>query len=110
MPVNVAQHADNARNAFATWTALPKPAWFKRATVLEEVNEWMRATYKKTYSELDSWAQGGNGPYHIYRDLPEENDAHGVEDLIEAALYSAIGNDTPQNRQQPRTNVGLFGP
>lgn len=110
IPVNVAQHADNARNTFRTWTALPKPAWFKRPTVLAEVNEWMHATYKKSFSELDTWAQGDDGPYRVYRDLPEENDAHGIEDLVQAALYTRIGHDTPVNRKKRRDDVTLFGP
>jgi len=110
IPMNVAQHADNARNNFRVWTALPKPAWFKRPTVLAEVNEWMRATYKKSFSELDTWAQGDDGPYRVYRDLPEENDAHGIEDLVQTALYARIGNDTPANRKKRRDNVTLFGP
>lgn len=109
IPVNIAQHADAARAGFQVYTSLAKPAWFKRATVLDEVNEWMRATYKKTYSEMDDWAQSSKGPYRIYRDLPEENDAHGIEDLVKTALYAAIGNDTPQNREKGR-NDPVFGP
>ena len=109
IPENVARHADTHRDYFANYLASSRPAWFKRATILDEVNEWMRATYKKTYSELDTWAQGPDGPYRVYRDLPEENDAHGIEDLVQAELFQRIGLDTPANRSK-RRNDPVFGP
>ncbi len=109
IPANVAQHADVHRDYFANYLNASRPAWFKRPTVLNEVNEWMRATYKKTFSEMDTWAQGDDGPYRIYRDLPEENDAHGIENRVQSDLYQRIGNDTPTNRRKPRTDP-VFGP
>ncbi len=109
IPLNVAQHADVRSTYFANYLTSSRPPWFKRPTILDEVNEWMRATYKKTYSEMDGWAQGSDGPYKIYRDLPEENDAHGIEDKVQATLYTLIGNDTPANRKKLRTDV-VFGP
>jgi len=109
IPAGVAQHAEMMRGYFDNYLNSTRPAWFKRATVLDEVHEWMRATYKKTFSEMDTWAQGDDGPYRIYRDLPEENDAHGIEDVLQAELYRRIGNDTPVNRKKHR-NDPVFGP
>ncbi len=109
VPISVVQHADRMRDYFSNYVSATKPAWFKRATTLDEVNEWMRATYKKTYSELDGWAQGPDGPYKVYRDLPEENDAHGIEDVLQVRVYMRCGNDTPANRKKPRTDA-VFGP
>ena len=60
----------------------------------------MRATYKKTYRELDSFAQNeddyagsllGN-VYNMYRSLPEEHDAHSIEDLVQSDLKALIGH------------------
>jgi hypothetical protein len=109
IPANVAEHANSRRDYFANYISAAKPAWFKRSTVLDEINEWMRASYKKTFSEMDSWAQGDDGPYRIYRDLPEENDAHGIEKLVQAGIYQWIGHDTPLDRKKRRTDV-TFGP
>jgi hypothetical protein len=110
IPTGVAHHAYTHRDYFANYLKSSRPAWFKRPSILDEVNEWMRATYKKTYAELDGWAQGADGPYQIYRDLPEENDAHGIEDQVQAGIYLKIGKDTPQNRKKKRTDPVFAGP
>lgn len=115
IPLNVAQHAHNSRAGFTTFIGLPKPAWFKRATILLEVEDWMRATYKGTYGEMDSFAQSEDDDpnairenvYNMYRSLPEENDAHAIEDLVVQALTTSIGHAGSENER--RTNVGLFG-
>jgi hypothetical protein len=51
----------------------------------------MRATYKGTLSAVNAWTQGGDGPYDIYRDQPEEHDPHEIGDLIVAAIDTATG-------------------
>jgi hypothetical protein len=115
IPAPAAQHAYNSRANFNVFAALPKPNWFQRSTILLEVEDWMRATYKKTFGEMDSFAQReDDGPgairdnvYRMYRNLPEEHDAHSIEDLVDAALKNRIGH--PGSENQPRTNVGLFG-
>lgn len=115
IPLNVAQQAVASRANFTTFIALPKPAWFKRATVLLEVEDWMRATYKKTYGEMDSFAQSEDDDpnanrdnvYNMYRSLPEENDAHAIEDLVVQDLKTRIGHAGSENER--RTNTGLFG-
>jgi hypothetical protein len=108
LPLAVVRHADINRDGFQTFIDGARPAWFKRSTVLDEVNEWMRATYKKTFSELDTWAQGNDGPYRIYRDLPEENDAHGIEAWVESGLYQRIGHVVWFKKRRDQT--AIFGP
>jgi hypothetical protein len=115
IPATAAQHAYNSRASFDAFTALPKPNWFQRSTVLLEVEDWMRATYKKTFGEMDSFAQREDDPddairdnvYRMYRNLPEEHDAHSIEDLVQTALKNRIGHAGSAN--QRRTNVALFG-
>ena len=109
IPQEKAMHALLSSGAFATYIALPKPAWYKRNTALLEVEEWMRSTYKRTLGNINRWAQSDHGPYKIYRDLPEEHDAHEIEKLVEAALKNRIGHNYILNKDQPRSNTGLFG-
>jgi len=40
---------------------------------------------------MNEWAQSDHGPYKIYRDLPEEHDAHEIEDLVKTRITQAIG-------------------
>ena len=111
IPMMVAQHADNNRAGFAHFTALGKPAWFKRATVQLEVEEWMRSLAKKTlFEQVTMFGEGGDAPMEFYKDLPVELDAHAIEDGIKAATTTLIGHNYHANKLQPRTNTGLFGP
>ncbi len=111
----VAQHAYDNRAGFDGFTALPKPSWFQRDTILKEVEDWMRATYKKTYSEMDSFAQAeSDAPdalrdnvYLMYRSLPEEHDAHAIEEMVVTNLTARIGHAGHENKR--RTDP-LFGP
>ena len=58
--------------------------------MLLEVEEWMRSTYKRTLGGMNRWAQSDHGPYKIYRDLPEEHDAHEIEKRIKTVLLAKI--------------------
>lgn len=109
IPVNVAGVAETAKLGFDGFINLPKPSWFKRQTALLEVEEWMRSTYKRTLGGMNEWAQSDHGPYKIYRDLPEEHDAHEIEKLIKNRVKQLIGHNYPLNKNQPRSNTGLFG-
>jgi hypothetical protein len=99
LPAQVTNHAHIHCAYFDNFTASAKPAWFKRETILKEVEDWMRATYKKTYSEMDVFAQRADDApdalrrnvHLMYRALPEENDAFGVEELIHRELMMRIG-------------------
>lgn len=108
IPLSVAQHADRQRDSFAGYVGAVRPAWFWRAA-LDEVSDWLRATYKKRFSESGTWMQRPHGPYRVHRDRPEENDARSLEELVQAALYRRIGHDTPRNRHKRRTDIDLFG-
>lgn len=108
IPLSVAQHADRQRDSFASYLGAGRPSWFHRAA-LDEVNDWLRATYKKRFSESGNWIQRPHGPYRVQRNRPEENDARSLEELVQAALYRRIGHDTPRNRHQRRTDIDLFG-
>lgn len=115
IPMNVATQAQIHRDSFDNFCAATKPTWFKRETILKEVEEWMRATYKKTLSEMDTFAQAEDDDvntiranvYNMYRSLPEENDAHAIEELVDRDLTARIGH--PNSKSLRRTNA-LFGP
>jgi len=109
IPITVARTAEAAKAGFNGYIGLAKPQWFKRKTVLLEVEEWMRSTFKKTLGEMSAWAQSDAGPYKIYRALPEEHDAHSIEDLIVKGITTRIGHDLKVRGKQPRTNTALFG-
>jgi hypothetical protein len=108
IPLSVAQHADRQRDSFPTYLESATPAWFRRAP-LDEVNDWLRATYGRRFSESGTWMQRPHGPHRVQRNRPEENDARSLEELVQAALYRRIGHDTPRNRQKRRTDIDLFG-
>ena len=91
IPQNVSTSAYGVRGQFATYTNATKPAWFRRSTVKLEVEEWMRATYKGTLSGVNRWTQSDDGPYSMYRDQPEEHDAHEIGNKIVAAIDTATG-------------------
>ncbi|MCA9539583.1 MAG: hypothetical protein KC620_11885 [Myxococcales bacterium] len=111
IPQHVVQHASTRATYFNNYLNASRPTWFKRPTVLDEINEWMRATGKKTYSEMDAWAQDDDSDRErvnrMYRDLPEENDAHGIEEKVAAEIVQRIGHATDRSR---RRNDLLFGP
>jgi hypothetical protein len=106
IPINVAGTAVTAKTGFNGYLNLSKPTWFKRRTVLLEVEEWMRSTYKRTLGGMNEWAQSDHGPYKIYRDLPEEHDAHEIENLIKARITQAIGHNFQANNNKRRSVLG----
>lgn len=108
IPQNVAGTAVTAKMGFASFIK-SKPAWFKRQTALAEVEEWMRSTYKRTLGSMNEWAQSDHGPFKIYRDLPEEHDAHEIERVIKQNVTQLIGHNYHTNKLQPRSNTALFG-
>lgn len=113
VPVAVAQHADTNRAAFSNFTGLARPAWFKRNTVRLEVEEWMRSIAKQTLFGMTMWVEVNAGAtsttYGMYRNLPVEIDAHGIEDLVINRVEAIVGLPRAAHGAQPRTNIGLFG-
>jgi hypothetical protein len=109
IPITVARTAEAAKGGFDGYIGLAKPQWFKRKTVLLEVEDWMRSTFKKTLGEMGAWAQSDAGPYKIYKGLPEEHDAHSIEALVVSGITTRIGHTVQQRGAQPRTNTALFG-
>jgi hypothetical protein len=91
IPMNVATSAYASRAQFTAFINSGRPLWFKRSTVLLEVEEWMRATYSGSLSAVNSWTQGDEGPYSMYRNQPEEHDAHGIGNAIVDAIDNATG-------------------
>ena len=106
IPINVAGTAETAKLGFTGYLQLSKPTWFKRATVLLEVEEWMRSTYKRTLGGMNEWAQSDHGPYKIYRDLPEEHDAHEIEKLISSKITQVIGHNLEMDKDRRRSALG----
>lgn len=81
IPQNVADAACRTADQFAQFTSGPKPAWFKRNSVLLETEDWMRASYSGSLSETNAFAQTG-ASRKMYRDQPEEHDAHEIGNAI----------------------------
>jgi len=106
IPINVAGTAVTAKSGFNGYLQLGKPVWFKRQTTLLEVEEWMRSTYKRTLGGMNEWAQSDHGPYKIYRDLPEEHDAHEIEKLISRKIIQTIGHNFQANKDKRRSALG----
>jgi hypothetical protein len=112
IPLTTAQAAEASSAEFNDFLALPKPEWFRRATSKLEVEDWLRADFKKTLHEMDSLAQehGNNSGFRMkamYHALPEENDAHAIEEMVSGAIVLQIGH--PTSKQVKRTNTALFG-
>ena len=108
IPQNVADHAVANRDKFGAFCKSARPDWFQRESTLKEVEDWMRATYKKTYAEMDAFAQAVDDDdeairpnvYNMYRSLPEEVDAHGIEDKVQEGIYALVGNKhLPRSRR-----------
>lgn len=91
IPQDVANSAYGGKGQFTAYLNGGKPAWFRRGSVQLEVEEWMRATYKGTLSGLNRWTQSDDGPYKMYRDQPEEYDAHAIGNRIVAAIDASTG-------------------
>jgi hypothetical protein len=91
VPANVSTSAYASRAQFTAFVNSGRPLWFKRSSVLLETEEWMRATYAGSLSALNAWTQGDDGPYQMYRNQPEEHDAHGIGNAIVTAVDSATG-------------------
>ncbi len=113
MPLDAARDAEASRDEFNEYLGLPPPDWFKRGTAKPEVEDWMRSNYKKTLSEMDAFAQD----HHLnpsmrlkamYKALPEEIDAHAIEEMAADAITQRIGR--PSSRYERRTDTALFGP
>ncbi len=91
IPAVVAASAYASRAQFAAFQNSAKPNWCKRDSILHEVEDWMRATYSGSLSQVNSWTQSDEGTYDMYRDQPEEADAHGIGNAIVAAIDAATG-------------------
>jgi hypothetical protein len=55
---------------------------------------------------MNEWAQSDHGPYKIYRDLPEEHDAHEIERLVERRIIQMIGHNFNANKNKRRSALG----
>ncbi|HUI57096.1 MAG TPA: hypothetical protein VLY04_19105 [Bryobacteraceae bacterium] len=114
VPTAQATTADTNSGLFAGFIALPKPAWFKRRTVLLEVEEWMRSIAKTTLFGMTMFVEEKGTTTaemnKMYKDLPVELDAHKIEDSVAAQTELLIGHTVAADGAQPRTNAALFGP
>jgi len=112
IPSDIASNAVAKKSQFAAFIALPKPTWFKRDTMLLEVEDWMRECFKLTLGGVGNFAQeiGGKGAsgYRFYHDQPTENDAHGIEDTLKPMLTNRIGKNFAMNANKKRTDA-VFG-
>jgi hypothetical protein len=112
IPLTTAQAAEASSAEVKDFLALPKPEWFRRATATLELEDWLRADFKKTLHEMDELAQnhGNNSGFRMkamYHALPEELDAHSIEEMVSEAIVLQIGH--PTNRREMRTNTAIFG-
>ena len=91
IPLNVAQHGHTNLGLFNGFALGVMPAWFRRGSITRETEEWMRATYNGSLAGLNRWTQSDDGTYKMYRDQPEEHDAHEIGNRLVAALDLATG-------------------
>lgn len=92
--------------AFTDFVDADRPDWFLKPTVHAEVEDWMRSCYAPTLSEM-TWAveahartENDRRSYAMYRALPMERDACGLQAVIEAemknrfplATFQALGH------------------
>jgi len=110
IPPKIAARAEMVRFHYKHYLALPllphvSVSW------ADEVSEWLESTYKSSRKGLGTFAQDDNSPVAmlLYKKLPEEKDAFAIEAMASQALKNRIGHLYPVNRNQPRTNVALFG-
>lgn len=94
IPKTTATNAVGRKAEFANFISGNRPKWFRRDTILLETEEWMRGTYKRgELSVLNKWAQEGlSRP--IYRDQPEEYDAHEIGNAIVKEIDEFSGQDS----------------
>jgi hypothetical protein len=110
IPARVVDHAVIHQAYFDNFASSSVPAWFRRNTVVAEVDDWMRTRYKMTQNELTSFLQGDDGPFKMYKSLATEHDAFGIEQAVMTAIKQAIGHDNPTDLARQRTDAGTFGP
>jgi hypothetical protein len=117
---NIVQHADTNSAGFATWINLPRPRHYKRGTALEEVKDWVMDTYKVSGNTVSQFGQDEDDDesmrplgddrrpiYEMYRDQPQEWDAHAVEDLLAQDLKGRFVNY--QGTYDRRRTANLLG-
>jgi hypothetical protein len=117
---DIVQHADTNSAGFATWINLPKPDHYKRGTALEEVKDWVMDSYRTsgrrvskfsedTDDDLSLRPQGDDVEpiYEMYRELPQEWDAHAIGHLLKADLKGRFVN-YHNDKNERRTNRARF--
>ena len=94
IPAAAAQAGEGAKGGYAAFIAGAAPDWFKRSTIKLEVEEWLRATYKRTLfgTTMEAQRGGGSSPgmYRMYADLSVEVDAHGIEVPVVEKIEQAV--------------------
>ena len=87
IPLAVAQHADRQRDGFARYLESATPVWFRRLP-LDEVNDWLRATYGQRAGTFLSNA----GVLQVFG-VNDHESARLVPDLLgqETAVFKTMG-------------------
>lgn len=80
LPLHVATAAmQNAIAEFDAYLQVARPTWFRKATILAEVNEWYSAFYTTYHNHFTHY------------DQPQEHDAHSIETPVRNAMRALIG-------------------
>ncbi|MGH9349421.1 MAG: hypothetical protein ACRD26_19395 [Vicinamibacterales bacterium] len=94
IPMPVVQHAEAMQARFGAFAVSERPAWFRKTTVIGEVEDWMRSTYKPTLGAISTFAacHRDESPHlnKMYTDLAEEQDARALANAA-AEAFQKIG-------------------
>ena len=103
VPMTVVDHADLHRDYFKNFLQSSTPSWFKGRSVdpiKNAVIDWMKASYDHHLGELDRKAQNqeqGWDRFYSEKGIPEEQDAYGIEGVVQAKILSLLGKSRSAN-------------
>jgi hypothetical protein len=101
IPAGAATHAFQNSNAFPMFLNLTRPAWFKRPSIVGEVEDWMDGILKMAKADMIEFAQkqastamtaSDSKMRALYKAVSVENDAYGIEDAVTAQLQIRLGH------------------
>jgi hypothetical protein len=103
VPMKVIDHADMCRSYFKNFLQASTPPWFKGRsgdTIKNAVIDWMKASYDHHLGELDRKAQNqeqGWDRFYSKKGIPEEQDAYGIEGVVQGKILSMLGKSRTAN-------------
>lgn len=103
VPMKVVDHADLHRSYFKNYLQSSTPSWLKGRssdTVKNAVIDWMKASYDHHLGELDRKAQNqeaGWDRFYSEKGIPEEQDAYGIEGVVQAKILAILGKTREAN-------------